>query len=116
MSLHLERVVEMRDHYHVILTISHLVLMVSYMYVTVGTREFRYPSFALPTLFIIMIMTSSLLLKSYLNCWCYANILISFLQRERDSLIVSKEYGKSEVRVAGIICHTKLWLLTQNRL
>ena len=116
MSLHLERVVEMRDHYHVILTISHLVLMVSYMCVTVGTREFRYPSFALPTLFIIMIMTSSLLLKSYFNfgnCWRYANTL---MQRERDNLIVSKENGKSEVRVAGIICHTKLWLLTQNRL
>ena len=33
--------------------------MVSYMYVTMVTAEFRYSSFALSTLFTIMIMTSS---------------------------------------------------------
>ena len=46
MSLHLEGVVRMRESF-VVHTVSHLVSMVSYMYVTVLTAEFRYSSFVL---------------------------------------------------------------------
>ena len=61
MSLHLEGVVGIRESLlgH---TVSHLVSMVSYMYVTFGTAEFRYSSFVLSTLFTIMIMTSSVMI------------------------------------------------------
>ena len=53
MSLHLEGLVVHSG--------SHLVSMVSYMYVTVLSAEFRYSSFVLSTLFTIMIMTSSVM-------------------------------------------------------
>ena len=61
MSLHLEGMVWMRESLTVH-SVSHLVSMVSYMYVTVGTTEFRYSSFVLSTLFTIMIMTSSVMI------------------------------------------------------
>ena len=61
MSLHLEGVVGKMESF-VVHTVSHLVSMVSYMYVTVGTTEFRYSSFVLSTLFTIMIMTSSVVI------------------------------------------------------
>ena len=61
MSLHLESMVGMRESF-VVHSVSHLVSMVSYMYVTVLTAEFRYSSFVLSTLFTIMIMTSSVMI------------------------------------------------------
>ena len=61
MSLHLEGMVRMMESF-VVHTVSHLVSMVSYMYVTGVTKEFRYSSFVLSTLFTIMIMTSSVMI------------------------------------------------------
>ena len=58
MSLHLEGLVRIRESFS-IHSVSHLVSMVSYMYVTLVTTEFRYSSFVLLTLFTIMIMTLS---------------------------------------------------------
>ena len=60
MSLHLEGVVGMKESF-VVHSVSHLVSMVSYMYVTWVTAEFRYSSFVLSTFFTIMIMTSSVM-------------------------------------------------------
>ena len=61
MSLHLEGLVRMMESF-VVHSVSHLVSMVSYMYVTVSTTEFRYSSCVLSTLFTIMIMTSSVMI------------------------------------------------------
>ena len=61
MSLHLEGKVRMRESL-LAHSVSHLVSMVSYMYVTVSTTEFRYASFVLSTLFTIMITTSSVMI------------------------------------------------------
>ena len=49
-------------------SVSHLVSMVSYMYVTIGTTEFRYSSFVRSTLFTIMIMTSSVMIMTSYTC------------------------------------------------
>ena len=52
MSLHLEGLVGMRESF-MVHTVSHLVLIVSYMYVTMLMTEFRYSSFVYYTVNII---------------------------------------------------------------
>ena len=58
LSLHLEGLVRIRESF-VVHAISHLVLMVLYMYVTLGTTEFRYSKDYFCTANYFMIMTSS---------------------------------------------------------
>ena len=71
MSLHLEGVVIMMESF-LVHSVSHLVSMVSFMYVTMVTAEFRYSSFVLSTLFTIMIMTSfvMIMITSYQYNMC----------------------------------------------